>query len=114
MTKYKLIDVVTDNNKDYLRLKDINKTLSPSILVEPEKCLVVPDKDNYVFVLKKDMNLRKRLKDMAINIALGLLVVVFILWLLSAWLFTEPDGHYKYKDGNADGTGINYEWIQNR
>ena len=112
MTRYKIIDVVTNNGTDYLRLKNIKKAMSPSILVTPDECLLMPYKDKYVFVLKKDLSIHNKIKELVFDLFAGIIVGGIVLFILFSWLSSEPEGYYRYKDGNADGTGIYYEWYE--
>lgn len=102
MKKYKLIDVGVDN---VLELQDDKGGRKAT---KPNKVLYLPDSG--LFVLKKDMAFKNKLKSLVSNaIVLLLLILIFILLFLS--INTEPSGYYKEKTYD-DGTGIHYEWIE--
>ena len=102
MKKYKLIDVGVD---DMLELQDDKGGRKAT---KPNEVLFLPESG--LFVLKKDMAFKNKLKSLVSNaIVLLLLILIFILLFLS--INTEPYGYYKEKTYD-DGTGIHYEWIE--
>lgn len=102
MKKYKLIDVGVDN---VLELQDDKGGRKAT---KPNEVLYLPDSG--LFVLKKDMAFKNKLKSLVSNtIVYIILVLLFILLFLS--INTEPSGYYKEKTYD-DGTGIHYEWIE--
>ena len=102
MKKYKLVDVSVDGILELQDKQGGRKTTRPNqVLYLPESGL---------FVLKKDMAFKNKLKSLVSNaIALLLLILIFILLFLS--INTEPSGYYKEKTYD-DGTGIYYEWYE--
>lgn len=102
MKKYKLIDVGVDN---VLELQDDKGGRKAT---KPDQVLYLPDSG--LFVLKKDMAFKNKLKSLMCNtIVYIILVLLFILVFLS--INTESSGYYKEKTYD-DGTGIHYEWIE--
>lgn len=102
MKKYKLIDVGVDN---VLELQDDKGGRKAT---KPNEVLYLPDSG--LFVLKKDMAFKNKLKSLVSNtIVYIILVLLFILLFLC--IDTEPSGYYKEKTYD-DGTGIHYEWIE--
>lgn len=102
MKKYKLVDVSVDG---ILELQDKQGGRKAT---RPNQVLFLPESG--LFVLKKDMAFKNKLKSLISNtIVYIILVLLFILLFLS--INTEPSGYYKEKTYDDD-TGIHYEWIE--
>lgn len=102
MKKYKLIDVTVD---DMLELQDDKGGRKAT---KPDQVLYLPDSG--LFVLKKDMAFKNKLKSLVSN-AIVFLIIILVFILLFLCIDTKPSGYYKEKTYD-DGTGIHYEWIE--
>ena len=62
--------------------------------------------------LKREAIILKRRKMIASMVQMAIIVIAIVLFLmvLSACP-SNKEGHYRYKDGNADGTGVFYEYV---
>ena len=62
--------------------------------------------------LKREAIIMKRKKMIASVVQCAIIMIAIVLFfvVLSACP-SNKEGHYRYKDGNADGTGIFYEYV---
>ena len=62
--------------------------------------------------LKREAIILKRKKMIASVVQCAIIVIAIVLFfmVLSACP-SNKEGHYRYKDGNADGTGVFYEYV---
>ena len=62
--------------------------------------------------LKREAIILKRKKMIASVVQCAIIMIAIVLFfvVLSACP-SNKEGHYRYKDGNADGTGIFYEYV---
>ena len=62
--------------------------------------------------LKRAAIILKRKKMIASVVQCAIIVIAIVLFfmVLSACP-SNKEGHYRYKDGNADGTGVFYEYV---
>ena len=62
--------------------------------------------------IKREAIILKRKKMIASMVQMAIIVIAIVLFfmVLSACP-SNKEGHYRYKDGNADGTGVFYEYV---
>ena len=62
--------------------------------------------------LKREAIILKRKKMIASVVQMTIIIIAIVLFfLLVSALPSNKEGHYRYKDGNADGTGVFYEYV---
>lgn len=103
MKKYKLLNVTNDNA---LELQDVNGGRKAAY---PNQVLYLPESG--LFVFKKDMAFKNKIKSLITDSIALLVLIIFIFMVIYLYLTDEPSGYYRAKTYN-DGTGIQYEWYE--
>lgn len=60
----------------------------------------------HIMMIQKRREKVEELKEITV-LLIALMVFLLVLQLIP----TQPQGHYRYKNGNLDGSGIFYEWV---
>ena len=62
--------------------------------------------------VKKLMVVQRRREKVEELIEITVLLIALSVFLLILSIIPpQPQGHYRYKNGNLDGSGIFYEWV---
>lgn len=60
----------------------------------------------HIMMIQKRREKVEELKEITV-LLIALMVFLLVLQLIPH----QPQGHYRYKNGNLDGSGIFYEWV---